>query len=1055
MKIKKKFAFLSLVLTAMLLAGCGGGHREESASKTSSDTTSSSVTSSDTSSETSSQTSSETSSETSSSEQSSEDSSEESSSSQAQQFTVTFYVDDQVVQTGQVEEGDLAVYEGEAPTKTASGDVVKYRFKGWDRDLTQPITADTEIHAVFAEYVAELVVDTFEGYDDTASLIDEGWEAQGYDNTAGWTTNTKAAVSLGLNPAAGAKSLRFDTWGNGVGYKAVKHIANPYDKSANALQFSLMTPSINSVTVLLNLGPVTIQGQTVSPVFKYRLNPTSGEYVQYTIPFDDDAWLLWDQATSIKAAASYTGIHQDDITNYLTGIEFYIQGNDGISGQPQISFVDDIKFVTLDNPALNEVEKMGQYNRYTGVLADGESIVKIDINNDLSATAKVINLETPVEIPGAVALEGKQMTFTSADGGASLVYKANLVNGGQSMKFVSASGAMATTLGELDLTAVQVVDNFDQYTSDGKAYYQGNTDKSQRSGARGAYYSEYYSGSGSADFGGSGWSLLGGDGSQLKLKQDGGHSGNNYLCMKNSQYNAMRYMTWGFIDGTSEQNAFRGEKLGFWAKTNGKVPSIKVSVYSQTAPRNATKDNSVRSATFTQTAAIGEWTHFEVELNPKLVYYGYCIFMEKNNTADSYLYIDDVEVYGANPYAVYEAPPANVELPTSLTFNAKVLGGLVNAHLRVNSDGTVALTAPAVNMSVAGTYTSELQEVTFAFGDTRYVATVDEDFTKLTFKSVSGSDLVAQALNNVSFDIIPGFENAETYSESGKMYYQSSGEDARSGARGAFYCDYYSGSGSSPVGGSGWSLMGGNGDQLSLDNTTAVDGTNSIKIKKSTAGSMRFMQWDLYKGTAKPITGVSKFVVYLKNPESVATKVNIMVYRVQQVTPSNQGADYRAQSGEFELPANTDWTPYEVTLDPTKTYYGFCLLTKTVNSSTGYINFDAAHYVKSGEDASLYANAVNNLTLNGTIVPGAASLKFGTDGKIYFTCAGAGADNVEGTFSMRLLDATTQELTVTVANTTIKGTYAVALNGQVTFTVTNVTGDLAAYVAVDTVFSNN
>lgn len=1050
MKIKKQFAFLSLALTAMLLAACGG-HADNSASKTTSDSPSSSVTSSDTSSETSSQTSSETSS---SEESSSEEST--SSSSQAVQFTVTFYVEGQAVQTGQVTEGELAVYSGETPTKDPSGDIVKYRFKGWDRDLTQPITADTEIHAVFAEYVAEQVVDTFEGYDDTASLIDEGWEAQGYDNTAGWTTNTKAAVSLGLNPAAGAKSLRFDTWGNGVGYKAVKHFqANAYQKSANALQFSLMTPSINSVTVLLNLGPVTIQGQTVSPVFKYRLNPTSGEYVQYTIPFDDDAWLLWDQATSIAAAASYTGIHQDDITTYLTGIEFYIQGNDGISGQPQISFIDDLKFVTLDNPALNQVEKMGQYNRYTGVLADGESIVKIDINNDLSATARVINIETPVEIPGNVALEGKQMTFTSADSGATLVYKANLVNGGQSMKFVSATGAMATSVGELDLTAVQVVDNFDQYTSDGQAYYQGNTDKSQRSGARGAYYSEYYSGSGSADFGGNGWSLLGGDGSQLKLKQDGGHSGSNYLCLKNSQYNGMRYMTWGFIDGTSEQNSFRGEKLGFWAKTNKRVPSFKVSVYSQTMPRNATKDNSVRTATFTEDAAVGQWKHYEVELNPKLVYYGYCIFMEKNSIADSFLYIDDVEVYGANPYAVYEAPPANVQLPAGLTFNAKVLGGLVNAHLRVNSDNTVSLTAPAVNMAVNGTYTSDLQEVTFAFGDTRYVATVDENFTKLTFKSVTGTDLVAQALNNISFDIIQAYEDAESYADSGKMYYQNSGEDQRSGARGAFYCDYYSGSGSSPVGGNGWSLMGGNGDQLSLDKTTAVEGSQSIKIKKSTAGSMRYMQWDLYKGTAKPITGVSKFVVYLKNSEAAAAKVNIMVYKVQQVTPSNQGADYRAQTGEFELPANTDWTPYEVTLDPTKTYYGFCLLTKTVNNTTGYINFDAAHFVKSGEDASLYANAVNNLTLNGTIVPGAASIKFGTEGKVYFTCANAGADNVEGTYSMRLVNATTQELTVTVAGTTIKGTYSVALNGTVTFTVLEASGSLESYIAADTVFSNN
>ena len=89
--------------------------------------------------------------------------------------------------------------------------------------------------------------------------------------------------------------------------------------------------------------------------------------------------------------------------------------------------------------------------------------------------------------------------------------------------------------------------------------------------------------------------------------------------------------------------------------------------------------------------------------------------------------------------------------------------------------------------------------------------------------------------------------------------------------------------------------MGGSGDQLSLDNTQAYSGNNSLKIKRSTAGNMRYLQWDLYKGTGVAHTGYNNFGVFIKNPNNFAIGVIIMVYKVNQVTPSNQGATSRAQ----------------------------------------------------------------------------------------------------------------------------------------------------------------
>ena len=96
-----------------------------------------------------------------------------------------------------------------------------------------------------------------------------------------------------------------------------------------------------------------------------------------------------------------------------------------LSNLPYFAFADNIRFVTIDEPAAkSEVETMGQYTRYTGLLNNGHT-VKVELGANGAATATVIDMETPQQIPGNVAIDAnKNMTFTSADSGATLVYKA-------------------------------------------------------------------------------------------------------------------------------------------------------------------------------------------------------------------------------------------------------------------------------------------------------------------------------------------------------------------------------------------------------------------------------------------------------------------------------------------------------------------------------------------------------------------------------------------------------------------------------------------------------
>ena len=569
--------------------------------------------------------------------------------------TVTFSVHGQVVQTSQVEHGKEAIYEGDMPTKDPDGEAFKYVFQGWDKSRLN-ITEDTQFNAVFLPYTHETVIDDFENYDVSAEIIDAGWEAQAYEGNK-WVKASNITVSLGQKSDEGNKSLRFDSVGNGYGYKFVKFInKDSYKFAANCIKFRLMAPMFETLKVLVVVD-VDIGGTLTEIPFTYTIGQLkSGEYTEYVIPFIAPDWHAWQNLESIAELATWANMHPDALPRFLKRIEFYLEGNDGVGGKKFISFLDSVRFVTLDDPAYSEVETMGSYSVFTGKTANGNN-VKFVNNGDGTGTMTILDTATPTVVEGQLNTNNKNFVFVSSDSGQTYQYLGKQINGGQSVKYSTSRGTLVNTLGELNFTAVQTVDNYEQYTEDGVAYYEGNKNKNNRSGCRGAYYSEYYKGSGSSEWGGDKWHILEGEGDQLRLVNDPtfAHSGNNCLRLKAAKDNALRYMQWGLFDGSSENNNFRGATLSFWAKTSGRVPAFTVSAYAQTAPRNATKDKYVKSIQVKSDAEISEWTHYEIELQPVYVYYGFLVFMDHNDIADAALFIDDVEIYTGNPYATYHA----------------------------------------------------------------------------------------------------------------------------------------------------------------------------------------------------------------------------------------------------------------------------------------------------------------------------------------------------------------------------------------------------------------
>ena len=1020
MKNKNKFAFLTLILSlGLVLGACGPKDSGSTETPDSSITPSSASTA--------------------------EESPSASPSSSADVFyTVNFAVDGRTVKTYQVKGGETVTYDGETPSKNPDANAIRYRFKRWDKDLSQPITGNTTINAVFAEYVEEILVDDFESYSGPGSLKDAGWAAWTLSGSS-WTTETQASVSVSRNAADGNKALRLDAWQNDCDFKAVKTLKkNAFTKAANAIKFKLMIPSeMKSVKVLLK-GQLDIEGTPTSPSFSYILHPTSSEYMEYTIPLADAGWALWDDPTkTIHSVAGWMGIHEDDYLEYLTSIDFYARGNDGLGGQPYLAFIDSVKFVTLpdDDNQFSQTQKLERFDRYTGTLNNGYTL-RVDLAENGSATAKIIDLEEPQTIQGNYVIENDDITFTSADNGASLIYQGHITNGGQLIKYKSASGNFANAVLDVNLDAVQVVNNFEQYTESGVAYSQQNFDDTIGTGLRGDFYSEYYVGSGSSDWAGNGWQIMP-NGDEINLIQDAStsHSGNNYASFKHFSQNGARYMPWDLFKGNGDKNSFRGTTLSLWAK--GYVNKLKVSMYSQSKPTNDTRDKYVKEGYFNEGKVVGDWTHLEIELNPKYVYYGFIILVDNDYQGDGQLLIDDIEVYTASPYATYQ-PPEVKKLPVSMSYLGKI-NDLVRAQLFIRSETQVYLMiAKLETETIIGTYVFDEDEITMTFDSGVYVASVSEDMRTFTFKSISGTGKVATYLNNLNFNMYDYADNAETYENDGLMYYQGNQDyNKRSGARGAYYCQYiYNG---------GWILMGGSGDQLGLDTTNRVEGLKSLKMKKSTAGDMRYMQWGLFDGTAEAHTGVSKFSIALKNPLDTATALKVILYKVQKVTTSTD-IDANKLVTEITLAANQDWKEYVIDLDPEETYYGYCIYAPQASVS-GYFNVDDVYYYNFDNNPNLNYYAKENMVLAGETNAGEASIKFATGGKAYLSCSGLSISNQEVSYTTNVTSEG-QEMVIAMGDNTLKGIYAVDAEYKVTFTVSEATGQFATLVSAGAIFSN-
>lgn len=585
-------------------------------------------------------------------------------------YTVRFLVDGNVVKTYEVEEGKTVTYDGDTPTKEADSEAPKYRFTGWDKDVTQPITADIDFNAEFEKFAFEVMIDDFESYQSAGDLADNGWESLKYSDK-GWEPSENAKLRVAYNVRGGTKALGYNTFRNDMAFMARKSFTvGSLEGLVNAFKFSLQVPKEMYEASVLVYVPIEIEGVMKQAPLKYVLakdekTVSSEEYIDYVIPFSDENWQLWDTTDSLVNIAEYYGIDVADLPAMINQFAVSVKGA-SVSNSDCYVYVDEVGFTTIaDDAGYSENEKVvGIYDRYT-MMAESN----IQINLDIDYATMKANVDIPAsgqKLPGDITIDGRNITFKDANGGAILTYKGRLTNGNQKIKFVEATGSIGEYV-QHDLNAVQVVDDFESYTESGVAYYQNNT-PADRSGLRGAYYQEYRNDNMTTT---SPWhsdksSLMGGDGSQMNLLKgaENAHSGNQYASMKISNGNIMRYMTYGLFDGTAEAtNSYRGKYLSFWLKSTVKLTTLRVRFYFITNPDGTAMANNCNKSgqvDISPNKVISEWTRYQVELDPNKVYFGFNFQIHQSWVGDGQLYVDDVEVFNENPY---------VSLPTGITLS--------------------------------------------------------------------------------------------------------------------------------------------------------------------------------------------------------------------------------------------------------------------------------------------------------------------------------------------------------------------------------------------------
>lgn len=271
-----------------------------------------------------------------------------------------------------------------------------------------------------------------------------------------------------------------------------------------------------------------------------------------------------------------------------------------------------------------------------------------------------------------------------------------------------------------------------------------------------------------------------------------------------------------------------------------------------------------------------------------------------------------------------------------------------------------------------------------------YVGELSDNGHSITFVSASGA--YAAALTGLNLNAVYNLEDYESYSGEGLgIRSADTGKYGHTGLRAAYYSDYYgSGTAGSPLGGNGWQLMG-SSDYLSLFTGAGESHSGSAagKFKRSTAGAMRHISWDLYTGNALIVGKGDTFSFWAKG---VASNVEVKprVSHVPLIQASNQTSLSDTTTATFTILANSDWTQYSFPISPEKQVYGF-QFSFSSGGTTVHVPVDDIQIYTTANPWSVYVAPVSVTGVS--VSPETMNLEIGQNGNVTASVSPENATN--------------------------------------------------------------
>jgi len=558
-------------------------------------------------------------------------------------------------------EGSTVTYTGEGPHTNAGEYVISVQIENknyvtWTGSAKLTINKQAD---------AKLVIEDVEGKSDN-DLVDEWGKIMFFKDT-GWVESASAAMNVAeetIPEKSGTQVVKVKTTHQGSSFKLTKAIQPGKGLLYDGFAIDVRKGTSNKQTIKLqywldNLPlPEEYSGYKKSYVTYTLTTDLADSWTHFEVPLNDAGWSFNGQTQITMAMAlQLMGLSASQLPQYMTEACLLIVGAYIEGGPTAYTYFDNYELLPSCSQKVEEllINKVGGY---TGKSAKGVDC-RLDLNKD-KAVIKTTALESNYVINLDATYAGNVVTLAGQISTKDIKFTGTITKNGEVITITKVEAdssimPLASQIGNIVYNKFYVLDDFESYTETGVGYDQSHAE-SQKSGLRGAYYCDYYAGSGSSRMGGNNWMLMGSS-DYLALETSKIHNGAKSGNFKLST-NQMRYTTFGLSDGSAVRVG-NASKLSFFINpTVATTFKVRVYYYPHVTPSDQTSGD-MTEYTFSSLTA-NEWKEYVMDINVNKDIYGISLIPGK---VAGRLYIDDIRAYtDVSPDDHYVAPSPEAKL---------------------------------------------------------------------------------------------------------------------------------------------------------------------------------------------------------------------------------------------------------------------------------------------------------------------------------------------------------------------------------------------------------